>query len=403
MSGSERQVAQGFDAAVEGAWRDFREVLADTMETLRDGRIPLFIKQRDDAVRRHFVAVRRAGDEVVVWVASNSTVAPEQRLSRSSLTDLRRLGLSRHSANGYTAAFPMSHVDEAAVLVVSVMRDVLGVVHPSMLVSRDRGLTPEPPAGSSSTWGDDVIRPLSPTHLGHIVTGTVTAMLGHEPHRDSDGDIVVTKGQAVAFVRCHPRRTLVQVFGHLAVDIDPEGGPPADAEVARLNAEHELLKFVHADGAVFVSVDLPAAPFVPAHLKGALAHLLHVIDVEQESVAAATGGRTFLGAPQAVPSDGEPDRIHPVMARFLQLDALGEGSVDAHAMAKLCGHDDDLILELIRWNQEQEIEWMESRDEALDRGEQPEADACEQERAHAERTVTLLRQTLHLVLLGESA
>lgn len=91
------------------------------------------------------------------------------------------------------------------------------------------------------------------------------------------------------------------------------------------------------------------------------------------------------------------------MARFLQLDALREGSVDAHAMAKLCGYDDNLILRLIRWNEEQEIEWMQSRDEALDRGEQPEADACERERAHAERTITLLRQTLHLVLLGESA
>lgn len=392
-----------FDEALESAWRDFRDVLADTMETLRDGRLPLFIKHRDDAVRRHFVAVRRTRDEIVVWVASNSAVAPEQRLSRSSLTDLRRLGLTRTTAKGYTAAFPLSHVDEAAVLVVSVMRDVLGVVHPSMLVSRERALTPEAPAGSPEAWGDMVIRPLGPDHLGHVVVGTVTAMLGNEPHRDSDGDIVVTKGQAVACVRCHLRRTLVQVFGHLAVDIDPEGGPAADAEVARLNAEHELLKFVHADGAVFVSVDLPAAPFVPAHLKGALAYLLHVIDVEQESVAAATGGRTFLGAPQAVPSDGEPDRLHPVMARFLQLDALREGSVDAHAMAKLCGYDDDLILELIRWNEEQEIEWMQARDDALDRGEQAEAAACEQERPHAERTVTLLRQTLHLVLLGESA
>ena len=390
-----------FDEALESAWRDFREVLADTMETLRDGRIPLFIKQRDDRVRRHFVAVRRAGDEVVVWVSSNSAVEPAQRLGRSTLTDLRRLGLIRTTAKGYTATFPMSHVDEAAALVVAVLRDVLGVVHPSMLVSRERSLTPEAPAGSPEAWGDTVIQALSPEHLGHVVVGTLTAMLGQEPRRDSDGDLVVPRGRAVAFVRCHPRRTLVQVFGHLTINV--RDGAAVDVAVARLNQEHELLKFVHADGAVFVSVDLSAAPFVPAHLKGALAHLLHVIDGEQESVAAATGGRTFLEAPQADPSDGEPDRIHPVMARFLQLDALEEGSVDAHDMAKLCGYDDDLILELIRWNEEQEIEWMKAHDDALDRDEQVEAAACERERAHAERTVTLLRQTLHLVLLGKSA
>ena len=88
-----------------------------------------------------------------------------------------------------------------------------------------------------------------------------------------------------------------------------------------------------------------------------------------DDVAANVGGRTFGTPPTAAQEQPTPDHhqnaksdgLHPVMARFLQLDALREGSVDAHAMAKLCGYDDDLILELIRWNEEQEIAWMEFR------------------------------------------
>ena len=79
-----------FDEALDGGWREFRERLATRMETL-GGRIPLFIKQRDDRVRRHFVAVRRGRDEVPVWVSSNSAVEPAQRLDRSHhVRDLAR-------------------------------------------------------------------------------------------------------------------------------------------------------------------------------------------------------------------------------------------------------------------------------------------------------------------------
>ena len=407
MSESGRQGTWGFDAAVDGAWRHFREVLADTMETLRDGRIPLFIKQRDEAVRRHFVAVRRSGDEVVVWVASNSTVAPDQRLSRSTLTELRRLGLARTTAKGYTATIPMSHVDEAAALVVRVLREVLGIVHPSMLVSRDRALTPDAPAGLVQRWGNAIVRPRNADHLRAVVAATIASETGDEPGRDEDGDLVVRRGPVVAWVRCSRGEPMIHIFAHLVLEVsDPAA---AQAEVTRLAQETPLLKFVLVEDAIYVLADLPASPFVPDHLRTTLRRVLGLTAEEMERVAAKVGGRTFGTRPTSHEAQTEPDRdetaarIHPVMLRFLQLDALEEGSVDAHAMARLCHHDDDLILDLIRWNEEQEIEWMEAHDDALHRGEQAEADACERERAHAARTVRLLRQTLHLVLLGESA
>lgn len=86
-----------FDETLDGAWREFRERLATRMETL-GGRIPLYIKQRDDEVCRHYVAMWRIDDKVVAWFPMNSAVDSGQRLSRASLTDLRRLGLTRRSA-----------------------------------------------------------------------------------------------------------------------------------------------------------------------------------------------------------------------------------------------------------------------------------------------------------------
>ncbi len=68
--------------------------------------------------------------------------------------------------------------------------------------------------------------------------------------------------------------------------------------------------------------------------------------------------------------------------------------------AKLCGYDSDLLLDLIRWNEEQEIAWREARDEAFATDQEGEAEVCEIERAHARQTVRVLRKALRRVLLG---
>ena len=80
------------------------------------------------------------------------------------------------------------------------------------------------------------------------------------------------------------------------------------------------------------------------------------------------------------------------MLCMLQLDAERPGSVGPATAAKLCGYDSDLLLELIRWNEEQEIAWRQARDDAHAIDEDDEAEVCEIERAHAARTVSVLRR-----------
>ena len=98
------------------------------------------------------------------------------------------------------------------------------------------------------------------------------------------------------------------------------------------------------------------------------------------------------------------DDIHPVMLALLQLDADQPGSIRPKVAAQLCGHDPDLLLQLISWNEEQpEIAWRAARDEARAAADFDEAEVCEGEREHAQRTTKALRKALRRVLLQETA
>jgi hypothetical protein len=131
-----------------------------------------------------------------------------------------------------------------------------------------------------------------------------------------------------------------------------------------------------------------------------------VVSRHDAALARRVGGRVFLDPAESISEENEDEyesveeAIHPVMQCLLQLDADEPGSVRPEDAARLCGYDSDLLLELIRWNEEQEIAWRQARDEAYATGEDDEAEVCEIERAHADRTVKLLRKALRRVVLG---
>ena len=87
------------------------------------------------------------------------------------------------------------------------------------------------------------------------------------------------------------------------------------------------------------------------------------------------------------------------MLTLLQLEAECPGSIKPSLAARVCEYDAELLLTLIRWNEQQEIAWRTARDDATDAGDpDEEADACEHERAHAQRTTKLLRKAPCLVV-----
>jgi hypothetical protein len=131
--------------------------------------------------------------------------------------------------------------------------------------------------------------------------------------------------------------------------------------------------------------------------------MCELADEVDDDLAVRVSGRRFLEPDDLQETDrggeGESSDMHPAMLTLLQLDAESPRSIKPSLAAKVCENDPKLLLTLIRWNEEQEIAWRMARDEARDAGDpDDEADVCEHERAHAMRTIKLLRKALRLVV-----
>ncbi|ADU49600.1 T3SS (YopN, CesT) and YbjN peptide-binding chaperone 1 [Intrasporangium calvum] len=396
------------ETSIDSAWRSFRQVLAEALDGLSEGeslRVALNPGEAvDDAVPG--AEVCREAASFVVAVPSNRALPPSFRVSRVGLRHLRRLGLTRGSRGGltYGASYPISHVDQAASVAVSALRVAFRLVHPAFLTSEDftweTGSRP-PLVTTAAHETELAVKPVNRDDLDRLVDEALTPMIRHVPVRDSDGDIPFRAGSCVVFVRTNDESPVILVFAEMVVAIRDLDAAVRELDV--LNRQISGVKFSLHDDRIVASVELPALPFVGEHLRVLVASMCEVISSNDGLAARRVSGRTFLGGEEPDADEGdesEPrEEIHPVMLRLLQLDAERPGSVRPKDAAKLCAYDSDLLVELIRWNEEQEIAWREARDEAMAAHDYDEADACEGERAHAQRTVRILRKALRFVLL----
>ena len=403
------------ERTIDSAWRGFRGALADAVDGLRDGAWLSVALDPGEALAvtdraLPGVELGREGASVVLEVPSNRVLPADRRLSAAAQRQLRALGLRRgvRTEPTYRVTYPLSHVDEAAAAAVSVLRSVFDVVHPAFLASDsftwEHGPRSEPPAPDPET--EEPVQPVNRAHLDRLVDAALARMIGHTPARDSDGDVPFPSGTAVVFVRTSPASPVIRVFAEMVVAIRDLDAAVREIEV--LNREISGVKFSLHDDRIVASVDLLALPFVGDHLRALVARMIEVVAANDGLAARRVSGRPFLGSEDEEDEEEEDeevdesddDAIPPVMLRLLQLDAERPGSVRPKHAARLCDHDPDLILELIRWNEEQEISWRQARDEATATHEYDEAEVCEGERAHAARTVKVLRKALRIVLLA---
>jgi len=421
------------EVLAETAWREFRSALADALEALdveASLRVALDYGDATDGTTPYVRAVRD-GDSIVVQVSSNKVLTSVWRLAKPGRRHLRELGLIPPTATtpDYSATYPRRHVDEAASVAVSALRVAFSVVHPAFLTSNDFAWTAEscPSAPAEPQAGSGPIYPIDAEHLDLLIDQAVAPMIGHPPHRDADGDIPLMVGSAVVYVSSPDGGPVIRVFAEMVVGIrDVEA---AAHEVGFLNIEVDGVKFVLRDDMVVASADVPAVPFVAEHLQMRIMQMCDVVSSGDVDLARRVGGRVFVDTSETATVDAEEDEldtdydvyedgsepegheddagdedespggINPVMLCLLHLDAEIPGSMRPKVAAKVCGYDPDLIMELIQWNEGQELAWREARDEAYAAQDYDGADACEHERAHADRTVTVLRKALRRVLL----
>ncbi len=372
----------------EAVWRDYRSCLAEAFDALAADE-SLCIELRAEGVAPYVQALRVA-DELLLEVSSNLVLDEQWQLDKHARKRLREMGFGKpkQTMPNYWITLPMTHVDQAASLAVRALRDAFYILEPSFL----DGIAWEPePVPQAQVVDAPATFPESPVHLEQLVEDTLAEVLGEVPERDRDGDFPIRFDHNVVFVGVHGEKAAIRLFSLMAQGVTDQDA--ALREVARLNRTVEGRKFLVIDTTVLAAVELTAWPFAPMHLKTMLARLCDVVAKHEDDLVDAVGGRHFLQEPE--PDEPEDD-IHPAMLSILQLDAENPGALRPKDAAKICDNDPDLLLELIRWNEEQEIAWREAREQTDD---PEEARVCEIERKHAHRTVKLLRKALRRVLL----
>ncbi len=318
---------------------------------------------------------------------------------------------------------PQSEADRLAVMAVRALRDVFGVPHPALLTGdvADEATVPEEPAAVERTDEPVAAHP----HGGHeelvaLVDRALTPYFGHAPRHDDDGDIPVDLGSTVLFVRVHESVPVVELFACLATDV--QDLERAAFEVNVLNRDVRFVKFRLVGDSILADLQLPAWPFAPEHLRAMLALMTDSIQQVEADLVERVGGSRVLDADEPDEDDEDDEDDEPEVdeeteseedagrrpARnaeriFAQLNADCPGSVTPEVAASICGHDVELILDLISNEESQKIAWRQSRDAARAAGDAGGVDACEAEMAYSRDAIALLRKALRVVVERQAA
>ncbi|HRV68691.1 MAG TPA: hypothetical protein P5108_04495 [Marmoricola sp.] len=288
--------------------------------------------------------------------------------------------------------FAIADSHDALLQALATLRVDLDVIHPAFL-DADFGIEPMSPM-----TGVELLEPCRPRdreHLDQLLDQFFLAHVGDTPERDEDGDIAIEVGESVVYLRASQDAPVVNLFCLVATDISDQDA--ALYEVNELNRRIDGVNFFVVNDRIHASAALIAMPLLFDSLNHVFRSMCELVASNDRQLARRTGGRTWAGQGSEAQYDSGGD-LHPVMLSILQLDADRPGWMRPKTVAKICGHDPELVLELIKWNECQEIAWRDARDDARLAEDDDEADVCEHERAHAERTKKILRKALKRIL-----
>ena len=427
------------DRSTARAWSAFRSRLADRVAELEDDDLVfLEVESAVDEDEREGSApyvqfCAWGGTMVRAEVSGNAYLAGEHRLDDRRSAQLEELGWHGPDGEGGSGSanfhldLDRNHADRLAVMTVRALRDVFGVAHPAFLCSDDllgsdqvgdEGPGDEGPGHDDHAAGPGDDEPLSVVpddrdHLKELVDRALVPVFGHLPEHDEDDDVPVVDGTGLVWVRVLEDAPVVHLFSALVCDVgDPER---AAFEVAVLNRDVRLMKFVLVEDTVMAHLYLPALPFAPLHLRAMLRLMSTTVDRVDDDLVARIGGRrafepvepltddeldTMLDAAAAEASTSDEDvPLHPAMSTILQLEDDAPGSVDPALAADICDLDRDLVLELIGQQSGLETGWRERYEQVLLTGDgDEEAAACRGRMDRAARMTNLLRRALRVVV-----
>jgi hypothetical protein len=295
------------DRSIAQAWTEFSERLSEVISVMDDSAdltIGTESGSSDPAPFVRFSCPMR--DRVRCEAASNAVLGEDFQLATNQLAAMERLGWlppstdPPHPTSNFWVEAPQEESDRIAALAVGALRDVYGVQHPIFLAPDQLAEVLHPVTGPVETTAgelallrhDDLESHLArdQSHLDRLVEAELAEMFGHPPLRDSEGDVAIRVGSTMLFLRTAADGQEVLIFA--AVVHDVAGRSRATEVLNDLNVEARWVKFQLVRDRVFVSLSVPAKPFVPAHLRQGVRILSDVADGIDNELAIKLNGRT---------------------------------------------------------------------------------------------------------------
>jgi len=294
------------DRSTAQAWAEFQGRLAEVVSMMDDSGDLTIGTDTGAAERGPYVRFSSPGrDTVRVEAASNAELGEHFQLSLDDLAAMEDMGWQPPQVSegpNFWAEVSQENSDQVAELAVAALRDVYGVQHPVFLAPDQLAEVLHPPAPiegpgrglERASLAPPVefrcILPRDRQHLTELVDAELTELYGHPPIRDEEGDVAIRVGSTMIFLRTASDAQEVVVFA--AVVHDLEGRSRAAEVLNDLNVEARWVKFQLVRDRVFVTISVPARPFVAAHLHQAVRIMSDVADGIDDELAAKLKGRT---------------------------------------------------------------------------------------------------------------
>ena len=320
------ELERRWDDAVETAWREFRQRLADRLAVL----------EIDDSV----VIDTDPADAAAAWceVTLTGGVLWVQVLTNGEF-DL-------------CVQLEPREVDRAAVMVVEALRETHGVLHPILLDAgglEPRAVVAEPEPVPDT---DRVVRPSSPDEVRALVDLAVADVFDEAPAWDGDGDLPLPTEDCLVWVLVHKEAPRVLLSCLLVDGVTNEAA--ALEEVNRLNRTEFGLTFALTEQRITVTRELGLGVAVPSAVQGEIQRLLSQVDEWARELAARV--RT---TPRRE-GERKGSRFGTAYAVMAELERERRGSVGPAAMVRIYGNDTGLLLKAIRITEQRRRE-MRSR------------------------------------------
>lgn len=294
------------DRSTEQAWAQFADRLAEVISVIDDhGELTIgtLSSRAEPAPYVRFTQVDRTepaslDDAAIVdhqpgilaEASGNASLGQTFQLSVSQLDALADLGWNApslagvHPGQDFWVLHPQGESAELAQLAVDTLRDVFGVEHPVFLAPDQLAEILQPDSQPVQEAPD----------LAELVAAELTAMFGHPPIRDAEGDFAIRVGSTMVFVRATADGQELLLFSAIVHDV--EGRSRAVEVLNDLNVQSRYGRFALHQDRVFVTMSLMAEPFVPTHLHKAVRIMSQLADGIDDELARKLRGRTTFEA-----------------------------------------------------------------------------------------------------------